>query len=180
MIKRFISVMLSAVLLLSVAVPALAATDNDDKMPVITDQPQDIEHAKGFVMFYKTGITSTIPSRDHVGYELYSGDELIATTYNADLIFNTADDPSGESFVGEYYIVAFNMEHPEYRVTSESFEFKVRRPTLKEKYPDFFKSVERIARMVVIVLFAAVSAVLLPVVMPLSAIMLIIGSLKKA
>lgn len=147
--KRLISILLCVITMFMLATPALAVNENDDKMPVITQQPKDIVIVKPFGSFDRNpGPVDYYPEfeldlSEEYTYEaaLYCGDKCLAVdSFKADekpiLNFNRESDEPGE-----HYIVITNKDYPEYSVKSETFNITFEEKPLSERFLMVMKSI---------------------------------------
>lgn len=133
--KKIISLLLCVLMMFSVLpLSAFAADETYDAklMPIIFKQPKDVKISTDYSGAKSTKIKAAIPSGDAVEYSLFYIDpETGAETDVSKKISGIAI--SGSCAEGEYYLVAFNSNHPEYSVKSESFTLKKHKATVFDK-----------------------------------------------
>ena len=133
--KKIISLLLCILMVFS-ALPlaAFAAEEaNDPKLTqIIVKQQKDVKISTDYTGAKSTGIKAAVPNGDDVKYSLFYIDpETGAETDVSEKISGIAI--SGSCAEGEYYLVAFNSNHPEYNVKSESFTLKKHKATVFDK-----------------------------------------------
>ncbi|MCQ2471640.1 MAG: hypothetical protein MJ147_06350 [Clostridia bacterium] len=133
--KKIISLLLCVLMMFSVLpLSAFAADETYDAklMPIIFKQPKDVKISTDYSGAKSTKIKAAIPSGDAVEYSLFYIDpETGAETDVSKKISGIAI--SGSCAEGEYYLVAFNSNHPEYKVKSENFTLKKHKATIFDK-----------------------------------------------
>lgn len=133
--KRFISVLLCILMMLSVMpLSAFAADETYDAklMPIIFKQPKDVKMSTDYSGVKSTEIKAAIPGGDDVKYSLfYIDSQTGAETDVSEKISGTSI--SGSCAEGEYYLVVSNSNHPEYKVKSESFTLKKHKTNIFDK-----------------------------------------------
>ena len=135
--KRLLALMLTLVLAFSLALPALAEDadppeEPNPAMPVITVQP-----VGGRARQY--GITTLsvqayIPNGDEIGYQWYRDNSDEFYIWEEDGKSATLSDWSDSA--ADYYVVVYNLNHPECSVTSETVHIDVYR-TFSDRFSDF-------------------------------------------
>ena len=123
--KRWLSALLCAFLLLSCALPAFAA--DAEKTPVFDNVRAELTIAyagKGSAETKYVVAIASIPNGDAVGYELYCGGTLIET-FTEEPPYVTIASPSGE-----YKVIAFNRNDPAYRTESGPIRVETEEITL--------------------------------------------------
>jgi len=122
--KRLLAALLTFALAFSVALPAFAEDDPSEEpnpaMPVITAQPQS--HRFRFddrPRELNLSVEAHIPGGDEIGYQWYRGDVLIS---GEKTIYVNLPEGEGSDY---YHVVVYNVNHPEYRVTSETARVEV-------------------------------------------------------
>lgn len=111
--KRWLSALLCAFLLLSCALPAFAA--DAEKTPVFDNVRTELTIAyagKGSAETKYVVAIASIPNGDAVGYELYHGDTLVGT-FTQEPPYVTLGSPAGD-----YRVVAYNQADPAFRTES--------------------------------------------------------------
>ena len=114
--KKLVSIILCSVLIAGFALPSFAADENAaDKTPVFDNVRTELSIAyagsDSVDDKYVLAFAST-PCGDPVGYELYYEGKIVKT-FTDEPAYVTLESPSGE-----YEIVAYNLNAPEYRASS--------------------------------------------------------------
>ena len=118
--KKLLALLLSLVLALGLAVPAFAAGEADEAMPVITKQPEDVVVAAKFFYVpaeYTLSVEAYCPNGDPVGYQWC---DAVPITGAVDSAY-TSRFGSSSARKYTYYCIVYNAKEgfdSEYRVTS--------------------------------------------------------------
>lgn len=122
--KKLIALLLALTMVFGVSVSAMAinsfeAGESSDSslMPIITSQPRNMRMPVDADSSKLISIKACIPNGDEIGYKLYLGEKLIDD--GAYISFNKSYEP------GEYRVVVYNKNNPEYSVTSDTFTFRL-------------------------------------------------------
>ena len=137
--KKLLSLILSAALLICCALPSFAAEGQsaEGKTPVFDNVREELTIAYAgpdsvddkYVLAF-----ASVPGGDPVGYELYYEGKKI-NTFTEEQPYVTLESPSGE-----YEVIAFNINAPEYRASSGTIAVETERVTLLVKLRWFFSS----------------------------------------
>jgi len=124
--KKLLALLLTIALALSLALPAFAEEEPNPAMPVITVQPQGGSQ-KAFRASFTVSVQAHIPNDDNIGYEWYRNGVLTRQT--------GASMNDGLSSPGtlEIYVVVYNRDNPEYRVTSQTVQCVLEELSFLEK-----------------------------------------------
>lgn len=134
--KKALSLLLCIAIMATTAVVAFAEGEepyNPDFLPVIREQPYDVEIKEGEISLFSCGLSVTIPSGDKADFRLCCGDKSIEQPFYPKI--------SDVSESGEYYYIIYNANHPEYFVKTESFKITVIKKTFFDKVGEGLKSI---------------------------------------
>ena len=125
--KKLLAALLSLALALALALPAMAEDEPDPAMPVITRQPVGGSQTGQNTTFTRY-VQARIPNGDSIGYEWYRDGVLVEGATGASITVELYSPGTVD-----IYVVVYNLDNPEYHVTSQTIQLELKELSFWEK-----------------------------------------------